>query len=315
MSGSAKHPGRSPIELRHLRYFAAVAEYGTFRAASQRLHVSQSAISEQIADLEQELGGALLDRGQRSTRLTAEGRIFLAEARKTLAAADHAADVTRRSFSGQEGTLAIGFFSWGTGDFFARIIREYRRLRPQIKLTLLEMHTHLQMAAFESGKIDVGFTRPLEPPYDRLLRSELVYNDPIVAVMPRDHPLAGGPVEIAALARERFVMCERQTTPVLYDSMIGLCTGAGFSPEVVNSSSTWSGIMTLVESGEGIALVPSGARHVRTPGLAFCELLPATTHVGLSIAWDPGNEGPVVQDFLKLVRANKERIRQTAGGE
>ena len=106
------------MELRHLRYLCAVAEYGTFREASQHLHISQSAISEQIADLEHEIGGALLDRGQRNTRLTAQGRIFLEEAKKTLAQADRAIDLTRRSLLGQEGTLAIGFFIWGAGGFF-----------------------------------------------------------------------------------------------------------------------------------------------------------------------------------------------------
>src|ERR1700677_4982369 len=107
------------MELRHLRYLAAVAEYGTFREAGRRLHVSQSAISEQIADLEHELGGALLDRGQRATRLTPQGEIFLEEARRTLASADRAVDLARRSLLGQEGSLAIGFFLWGAGGFFA----------------------------------------------------------------------------------------------------------------------------------------------------------------------------------------------------
>ena len=301
------------MELRHLRYFCAEAEYGTFREASAHLRVSQSAISEQIADLEEEVGGALLDRGTRTTRLTAQGAIFLQEARKTLAAAEHAVDKTRRALDGQEGTLRIGFFLWGAGGFFARIIREYRRLHPQVKLSLYEMHAHVQMEAFERGTIDVGFTRPLEAPWDRMLKSELIYDDPVVCVMPKDHPLAGPRVELAALAGERFVMCERAVTPVLFDRILGLCTGAGFSPQVVNSSATWSGVLTLVEAGEGVALVPSGAKHVRTPGLVFCEVLPETTYVGLSLAWRAENEGAVVRDFLRLVRENKDRIRRSGG--
>jgi DNA-binding transcriptional LysR family regulator len=298
------------MELRHLRYLCAVAEYGTFREASRHLHVSQSAISEQIADLEHELGGPLLDRGKRTTRLTAQGRVFLEEAKRTLAQADRAIDLTRRSMSGQEGTLAIGFFLWGAGNFFASIIREYRKLHPEVKLTLFEMHAFVQMPALVDGRIDVGFTRPLEPPYDAILRAELLYNDPIVALLPREHPFAKGPVQLAALAAERFVMCERAVTPVLFDSILALCSSAGFTPNIVNTSPSWPGVLTLVASGEGIALVPAGVHHLRTPGLAFVEILPRTTHVGLSIAWNPANESPVVRDFLKLVRANKERIRQ-----
>ncbi len=300
------------MELRHLRYICAVAEYGTFRAASQYLHVSQSAISEQIADLEHELGGPLLERGQRTTRLTPQGRVFVEEARKTLAQADRAVDLTRRSMAGQEGSLAIGFFLWGAGNFFASIIREYRKTQPQVKLTLFEMHAQAQMPALLDRRIDVGFTRPLEPPYDAVMRSELLYNDPIVALLPRDHPLAKGPIELSALAGERFVMCERAITPVLFDSIVTLCSDAGFSPNIVNSSPGWPGVLTLVASGEGVALVPAGVHHLRTPGLAFVELRPKTTHVGLALAWNPLNEGPVVQDFIKLVRANKDRIRKSA---
>ncbi len=300
------------MELRHLRYLAAVAEYGTFREAARRLHVSQSAISEQIADLEHEVGGALIARGQRATSLTPQGLIFLEEALKTLASADRAVDLTRRSLLGQEGSLAIGFFLWGSGGFFPSLIREFRTLHPQVKLTLIEMLTQEQMEALNTGKIDLGFTRPLEPPHDRTLRSELLLNDPIVAVLPRDHPLASGPVRMEDLIRERFVTSERRNNPTLYDAVIGLCTQAGFSPNLVNSSATWSGVLMLVESGEGVALVPSGVRYLGSASLVFAEIVPQTAHIGISIAWNPRNEGPVVQSFLRLVRANKDRIRANA---
>jgi DNA-binding transcriptional LysR family regulator len=301
------------MELRHLRYFCAVAEHGTFREASRHLHIAQSAISEQIADLEEEVGGPLLDRTQRRARLTAQGLVFLEEAQKTLRSAERAVDVTRRALLGQEGELSIGFFAWGAGGFVPRIIREYRQLHPRIKLSLFEMHTSVQMEAFEARRIDVGFTRPLEPPYDRVLRQELLYNDPVVTVMPSDHPLADAAVSVEALASERLIMVERQVSPVLFDNVVKLCATAGFTPNVVNTSSTWSGVLALVEAGEGIGLVPSGARHFHSPGLTFCAMRPRTTHVGVSVAWNPRNEGPVVRDFLSLVQQNKERIRRSEG--
>ncbi len=301
------------MELRHLRYFCAVADFGTFSKASQELHISQSAISEQIADLEHEIGGPLLDRTQRRARLTPQGELFLAEARKTLLASERAIDLTRRSLKGEVGTLGIGFFPWGAGGFFARIIREYRKLYPQVRLSLYEMHTWIQMDALLTGKIDVGFCRPLEAPYNRSLRAELLYGDPVVVALPVDHPLAAPSVQIAALATEPFVMCERSATPALFDGIIGLCTRAGYSPRIVNTSSTWSGVLTLVESGEGIAMVPSGARHLRTPGVIFASIEPETTHIGISIAWNPDNTGPIQRDFLKLVMENKDRIQRSGG--
>lgn len=313
------------MELRHLRYFCALADFGTFAKASQQLHVSQSAISEQIADLEREIGGALLDRSQRRTRLTQQGELFLAEARKTLLASERAVDIARRSLKGEVGTLSIGFFLWGTGGFFARIIREYRKLYPQVRLSLYEMHAWVQMDALINGKIDIGFTRPLEPPFDRILKAELLYRDPVVVALPTDHPLllkaeatrrpegTLPSIHIADLASEPFVFCERAITPTLFDSILALCSKAGFAPHIVNSSSTWSGVLTLVESGEGIAMVPSGVRHLRNPGIAFAELKSERIDVGISLAWNPENENPIRRDFLALVMANKDRIQRTAG--
>ncbi len=301
------------MELRHLRYFCAVADHGSFSEAGRQLHVSQSAISEQIADLEREVGGALLKRTSGRTRLTPHGQLFLAEARKTLLAADRAVEVTSRSISGQMGSLSIGFFLWGAGGFFARIIREYRKLHPGIKLALHEMRTPEQMEALSAGKIDVAFARPLEPPFDRTLRAELLYRDPVVVALPRNHPLAGKPVSIAALAGERFVLCDRPLTPVLFDGILALCSAAGFSPNIVNTPETWSSVLTLVESGEGIGLVPSGVRYLRPSGVIFSPIVPQTLHIGLAVAWNPENEGPILQDFLRLVRDNKDRIQRTHG--
>jgi DNA-binding transcriptional LysR family regulator len=299
------------MELRHLRYLCAVADYGTFSEAGRQLHVSQSAISEQLADLEREIGGTLFHRASGRTRLTPQGVLFLAEARKTLLAADRAVDIAQRSMQGHVGTLAIGFFLWGAGSFFARLIRDYRKLYPEVKLSLFEMRTPEQMEALTNGKVDVGLTRPLEPPFDRTLRAELLFQDPIVAVLPHDHPLAGKPISIAALAAESFVVCEREATPALFDSILALCSTAGFSPRIVNASATWAGVLTLVESGEGVALVPSGVRYLRTPGVAFSPLVPETTHVGLAIAWNPQNESPIQQGFLRLVRESKDRIQRS----
>ncbi|WP_353065396.1 LysR family transcriptional regulator [Tunturibacter psychrotolerans] len=301
------------MELRHLRYLCAVAEHTTFSEAGRRLHISQSAISEQIADLEREVGGPLLYRNSGRTRLTPQGQLFLAEARKTLAAADRALEVTQRSLLGQVGSLSIGFFLWGAGGFFARIIRDYRKLFPGIKLSLYEMRTPEQMEALTAGKIDIAFARPLEPPFDQTLRAELLYQDPVVAVFPRDHPLAGKPVSIDSLVTERLVLCDRQMTPALYDGIVALCSAAGFSPNIVNTAATWSSVLTLVESGEGVALVPSGVRYLRPTGVIFSPLVPQNLHMGLAVAWNPQNEDPIQQNFLRLVRDNKDRIKRAHG--
>jgi DNA-binding transcriptional LysR family regulator len=300
------------MELRHLRYFQAVADFGSLTAAARRLHVSQSAISEQIADLEDELGCELLDRSGRKVRLTAQGQVFLAEARRTLEAAQRAVDVTRRSMRGEVGTLTIGFFLWGSGGFFPRIIREFRKLRPGVRLSLVEMHASEQIPALEEGRIDLGLTRPLQPPLDKVLRSELLYKDPIVVAMRPEHPLARRTVKVEALANERLVLAERKSNPMLHDNIVALCAAKGFSPQIEATSSTWSGVLTLVEAGEGIALVPAGVKNLRVKGLTFRPLGPGALSLGIAAVWNPKNEGPALFEFLRLLREHRGRDKIAA---
>lgn len=296
------------MELRHLRYFRAVADFGSVTAAARRLHVSQSSISEQIGDLEEELGCALLDRTGRQVRLTPQGQVFLEEARRTLEAAQRAVDLTRRSVKGEYGTLSIGFFIWGASGFFPRIIREFRKLRPGIRLSLMEMHANDQIAALEEGRIDVGLTRPLQPPLDRVLRSELLYRDPVVVAMRPDHPLARRTVKVEALAGERLVLADRRSNTAFFDGIVSMCAAKGFSPQVANTSATWSGVLTLVEAGEGIALVPSGVKTLRMHGLIYRPLGPGALFLGLAAVWNPRNEGPALVEFLRLLREHRDRV-------
>ncbi len=301
------------MELRHLRYFRAVAELGSFSAAARHLHVAQSSVSEQVADLEGELGGALLDRAGRKIRLTPMGTVFLEEARKTLSAAERAVEVTQSSMRGESGTLSIGFFLWGAGGFFPRIIREYRRRYPGIRLSLVEMHANEQVQALEEGRLDVGLTRPPDASAARVLESELLYRDPVVVAVRPDHPFARKEVAVKALAGEQLVLAERGSNPLLFDAVVTLFAGEGLTPEIANTSTTWSGVLTLVEAGEGVALVPAGVRHLRTRGLVFCKLRPQTLFLGLSAVWNPRHVGPALEGLLKLLRENKQRIQRGGG--
>ena len=302
------------MELRHLRYFRAVAELGSFSAAARRLHVAQSSVSEQIADLEDELGGKLLDRTGRQVRLTAMGTVFLGEARTTLDAAERAVEVTRSSMRGESGTLSIGFFLWGSGGFFPRIIREYRRRHPGIRLSLVEMHANEQVVALEEGRLDVGLTRPPDASAARVLEAELLFRDPVVVAVRPDHPFAGREVGVRELAGERLVLAERRSNPGLFDAVVALFAETGLTPVIANTSTTWSGVLTLVEAGEGVALVPAGVRQVRTRGLVFCRMRPETLFLGLSAVWNPRRVGPALEGFLRLLQENKERIEKGGGG-
>lgn len=299
------------MELRHLRYFCTVATAQGFNRAARILHVSQSAISEQIIDLERELGVSLLNRSQHQISLTPPGKIFLEEARKVLAAADRAVDMAQRSMRGEVGSLTIGFLVWGTGAFFPKIIQGFRKRHPGVQLSLLEILPAAQSEALISGTIDVGFTRPLQPPYDRQLKSELLYMDPLVAVLPIDHPLAKGPLPIEALADERFILCDRNISPTLFDKITALCAQGGFSPRIIQTSNVLSSVLTLVQAGEGVTLIPSSLQHMRFNDLAFCKLTTHTSAVELVMAWSPARESTMQQAFLEYVRGKKEWIQKT----
>jgi DNA-binding transcriptional LysR family regulator len=299
------------MELRHLRYFCAVADWRGFNRAARALHVSQSAISEQILDLEHEIGVPLLHRNQRQIGLTPAGEIFLGEARKVLAAADRAVDITQRSARGEIGPLTVGFLVWATGRFFAPIMREFRHLYPGVRLSVMEMSPAQQSEALLNGSIDIGFTRPLQSPYDRLLRSETLYMDPLIAVLPADHPLANRPLRLQELAQEPFVVCDRSLSPTLFDKITAICAQAGFSPRITQTSNVLSSVLTLVEAGEGVTLIPSSLQHYRFSDLSYCPLIEPAGTVELVIAWSPEREGGIQKAFLSFMRSQKELIQDS----
>lgn len=297
------------MELRHLRYFCAVADWKGFNRAATALRVSQSAISDQVFDLEREIGVTLINRSRQRLSLTPVGEIFLQDARKILADADRAIDRARRSSRGEIGSLRIAFLVWGASSFLPSVIREFRQLHPGVHLSVREMLPSLQSELLTQGFLDVGFTRPLQPPYAGRLRSETLYHDPFLAVLPIDHPLVRFPLDLKDLANESFVLCERDISPTLFDRIISMCERAGFAPRIVQTSNVFSSVLALVEAGEGITLIPSSLRHVRFSDLAFCPLSDPEGTIELVMAWSQERESQLQKDFLEFVRARREVIR------
>jgi DNA-binding transcriptional LysR family regulator len=214
---------------------------------------------------------------------------------------------------GEVGTLRIGFFTNGIGVFFSRLIREFRVSHPDVKLSLFEMSSRPQMEALANNEIDIAFTRQLDPQFATVLASELLFEEPIVAVLPFDHPLAGGPVDLHMLAPERFVLIDREIWPTLFDSIITLCSSAGFSPQIANTAARWPAVLALVEAGEGVGLVTAGVQRFRFSGVSFCQLTP-TRSIGVTLAWRTNEKSRIVEAFLNLVRNRKERIRGSQDG-
>lgn len=289
-----------------MRYFVAVAEKGSFSAASHSLHIAQSAISEQIANLEDEVGVPLLKRSARKPALTTAGSAFLEQSRQILMAADQAIDLARRVHQGRVGTLRIAFFAGGMGGDFPRLIQRFREQSPDVELSLVEMTPTQQWAALADGHVDVGFTRRLEPEYRSELQSVVLRHDPMMAILPKNHRAVPGPVDLRDLANEPFVLSSRETSPAVFDKVIELCSEAGFSPRIASISSVWSSVVLMVQAGVGISMLPSNEQQFRTRDLAFCPLKAKNAFVEFVMAWAPKRDNAILRSFRSLAVAHQK---------
>src|SRR5438552_14709031 len=177
------------MELRHLRYFAAVAQYLNYSEASRRLHVAQPAISQTILDLEDELGVKLLIRTRRSVALTAAGKAFLSQSEDILRRSEEAQRLARRTALGETGTLSIGFFGTAAAPVLPALVHAYRRKFPDVELRLYELNPDQQIAAFDERRIDLGFSRQLPSNRRAEFEEEVVYTDRLDIAPPTPHRL------------------------------------------------------------------------------------------------------------------------------
>ncbi|UUZ50181.1 LysR family transcriptional regulator [Massilia sp. B-10] len=220
------------MELRHLRYFIAVAEELHFTRAAERLHIGQPPLSQAIQALEADIGAQLFERTKRSVRLTGAGQLFLADARRILALADEATDTARRAQRGEAGELRIGFtFSTPLTPLFATVINRYRQQYPAVSLKLHEMATLPQLEALAQRSLDLGFVRPPETPPGPGIALDALREDQLVAVLRRLAAGARQPVSIRELEGHavRDVSARRLSTGI-YPQIFRLCRAAGFTP-------------------------------------------------------------------------------------
>lgn len=293
------------MELRHLRYFVAVAEELHFGRAAERLHIAQPPLSRQIRDLEEELGVPLFDRVARGIELTPAGRAFLPEARLTLAQAERAQRSAQRAAKGEIGRLRVGFVEAATySAILPNVLGFFRMHLPQIGLSLFEMSSGEQEEAFRDGRIDLGMLDNPPPDAERWLNVEPVYADPLVAALPESHPLAAAArVTLADLAGDSFVLFPRSDVPRLYDEFIASCRAAGFSPRVVQQAAGWHTLAGLVGAGVGTGFVPRSLADARRPGIVYKRVRGLTVAVEMSAAWKKGDTSPVRERFVTALRA------------
>lgn len=289
------------MELRHLRYFVAVAEELHFSRAAERMGIAQPPFSQQIKMLEQEVGAMLLLRTKRSVELTAAGNVFLIEARKTLAQADQALRMARRAARGEVGQLAMGFVSSAVYGKFASVFGLMRARHPDVALVLHDLTSEEQFDAMKAHRIDVGLVRPPTLATEDF-ELHVVWREPLMVVLHEQNPLARKKrISIAALAHESFLLVPRPLGPGFYDQVVGLCAAAGFVPRVIQEARSTQTIVSLIAGGMGVSIVPASMQTLQRTGIVYRPLQPPVPTTDLAVLWRRNDTSPVLESFLKIV--------------
>jgi DNA-binding transcriptional LysR family regulator len=290
------------MELRHLRYFVAVAEELHFGRAAERLHIAQPPLSQQIRRFEAELGEPLLYRTTRNVELAPAGEVMLERGREILAAVDAAVDDARRAARGEYGRLAIGFTGSVTYATLPSVAAALRNELPGVMLDLRgELLTPAQVAQLLDGTLDLGLLRP--PVNDRDLKTEVLRSEPLVAVLPESHPLAGEEaVHLEMLAGEPFVTYPSHFRSVVHDAVEDACAAHGFEPITAHEVAETSTLVSFVAAGLGVSLVPASVQNMTVRGAIYRPLTEDTTRVELAMAWRHKDDRPILAHALDVIR-------------
>lgn len=291
------------FELSHLRCFVAVAEELHFGRAAQRLNLTQPPLSRQVQLLEHALGVRLLERTSRSVTLTRAGANFLPEARRLLRLADGAALAARRTATGEEGSLTLGFTAASGYEFLPRLLQDVRARAPGLDLVLKEMVSSDQLESLAAGRIDVGLVRPS---FNRREVTALcVVREPLMLAAPETHPLASVPeVSPADLDRQAMVTYSPYEARYFYDLAAAIFTQAGVTPHYVQHISQIHSILGLVKAGLGLALVPRAAGNLGFQGVVLRPIaLPPRIIVELHAIWRPDNRNPALVTLRRSLEA------------
>jgi DNA-binding transcriptional LysR family regulator len=296
------------IELRQLRAFVAVAEERHFGRAAERLHIAQPPLSQTIRRLEAELGAPLLYRTTRRVDLAPAGEVLLARARAILAAVDGAEEDARRAARGEYGRLSIGFTGSATYALLPSLATILRANLPGVELDLHgEMLTPAQVAGLLDGALHIGLLRP--PVDDPALSLATIRREPLVAVLPHGHRLAGADsVALEELAGERFVTYPSHPRSVLRDTVESMCAAHGFRPRSALEAAETATLVSFVAAGFGVSLVPEAVTQMTVAGAVYRPLRDEAQQVELAVAWRRDETTPVVARAVHIVRRELSAI-------
>lgn len=295
------------MDIRQLRYFIAVAEHLNFTEAARELFVAQSAVSQQIADLEKKIGVQLFIRNKRSVQLTKAGAVLLKEATNLIKKTEEAIEKTRHADLGIIGSLNIGFLGYTERIFLPYLIRRFRRNYPKVDLHLNQYSHGTLIEALKTDALDVVFTLAFGLDNIGGLEKKSMFTEKISVVMHCEHPLANkSSIKIADLAEERFIVLNRQESPQGFNKTLLMCANGGFSPNIVEEPKLLHTVLLLVDAGMGIAILPKSLASYSSSSLRFIDIQGESAEDELVIAWKKNNMNasiPLLLEELESVRA------------
>jgi len=288
------------MELRHLRYFQAVAEQLSFSRAAKRLRVAQPAVSRAIKQLEHSLGADVLERTRHHVRLTPAGAVLLRESAALLQQVEELTRRVSRTAAGEEGELRLGYIGPPTQPFLGRLLRDYRKRYPLVSIHLEERTPERVWEMVARGRLSAALTRPVVAHEALGLRTVLLCEERLGIVVPSGHPLARRrTVPWTSLAREPLIVLSRREGMGLHDAVIAGCRHAGVTPRLAHTPSLIGTVMSYVEAGAGIGVVTETVVSP-SPALRFVLLKPLQ-RVPLVFVWQEDDDAPPVKRFRELL--------------
>ena len=288
------------MEIRHLRYFQAVAEELSYSKAAQRLRVAQPALSRAVQEVERELGVNLIDRNRRSARLTPAGTVFLQEIGALLERLEEALRRVKRTAAGEEGELRLGYVGPPTQPFLGRLLHDYRKRYPLVSIHLEERTPERVWEMVAKGRLSAALTRPVVAHEALGLRTIVLREERLGIVVPVNHLLARRrTVPWTALAREPLIVLARREGMGLHDAVIAGCRQAGVTPRLAHTPSLIGTVMSYVEAGAGLGIVTESVAPP-VPALKFVLLQPVH-RVPLVFVWQEDDDSPPVRCFRELL--------------
>ena len=287
------------MELRHLRYFVTVAEELHFGRAAERLHIAQPPLSQQIRQLDNELGFELFHRTKRKVELSEAGKVFLIEVQQIFKQLELAIFLGRQVSRGEIGQLVVGFVSSAAYNILPDFLLNFRDCNPNINLELHELTTDEQSRWLNSGRIDVGFVRP--PVDNNIYNSKNVFQESLIIALPENHKLANlEKISLKSLINESFILFPRYLAPGLYDLIISFCQQVGFSPKLAQEAIQMQTIVSLVAAQIGIAIVPESLQNLQRTGVVYKYFVEETPKVSIVMIWRKDDVSVVLERFLEV---------------